>query len=581
MCLRYLLKGKGRWSKVARTTNRYLVQKEPDVIKKRNVKWKTGNYIRLSVESNISDSNSIENQMALGKEYEKNHDDIEIVATYIDDGMTGTNFSRDGFQKMMEDIRNEVINCVLVKDLSRFGRDYLEAGNYIDKVFPFLGVRFISMNDQYDSIDLYCDRQAFANTLKNLMHETYARDVSRKVSASIEMKQKTNIFYRTSTIPYGYKMDENNRRYDVDEPAATVVRQMFRWCAEGKTCYMIKQMLTEKGVNTPSQYKKKKKIYRDEQDQIVPWSQAVVSKILRNPIYTGVALRHKTEKRYCYDIPLHPIEKEQQILMKEAAEPIIGTELFETVQGFLKERSEKTASQKRKEPIESILYAEEVLFGGILFCGDCGAPMGVQYLKKSCQGKTYMMRGYVCGNHRKYKYLCDTKCIEEMELCSIVKEAIKKQVQLLKGVRKKADQTVESVFERQKRKLDQAWKKLNNDQMQMKHQYMERHEKYSLGSMKEEDFQKFREHYINEMDYIQCAFSQIEEKRKENHRQELSLKKLIKEWLQFNRITRLDSRMIQIFIKRIDIYSEKRIEITFCYADEFASLQEYVKAVVQ
>ena len=192
-----------------------------------------------------------------------------------------------------------------------------------------------------------------------------------------------------------------------------------------------------------------------------------------------------------------------------------------------------------------------------------------------------MMRGYVCGNHRKYKYLCDTKCIEEMELCSIVKETIKKQVQLLKGVRKKADQTVESVFERQKRKLDQAWKKLNNDQMQMKHQYMEQHEKYSLGSMKEQDFQKFREHYINEMDYIQCAFLQIEEKRKENHRQELSLKKLIKEWLQFNRITRLDSRMIQIFIKRIDIYSEKRIEITFCYADEFASLQEYVKAVVQ
>lgn len=136
---------------------------------------------------------------------------------YVDDGKTGTDFSRQAFSRMIADLKAGMINCVVVKDLSRFGREYIEAGNYIEKVFPFLGVRFISIVDRYDSADENCSRELLLISLRNLMHEMYAKDISRKVGSTFRMKQEKRIFYRSSTIPYGYQMNESGTNYVICE----------------------------------------------------------------------------------------------------------------------------------------------------------------------------------------------------------------------------------------------------------------------------------------------------------------------------------------------------------------------------
>ena len=160
---------------MARTANRYL-KAQPLAARSKEI-FLAGNYLRLSVDSDYTGSDSLENQRKLAKEYAEKNKDVSIVKEYIDDGKSGTSFDRPAFTRMIDDLKRKEINCVIVKDLSRFGREYIEAGNYIEKVFPFLGVRFISIVDRYDSCDAGCDKELLLISLKNLMHEMYARNI--------------------------------------------------------------------------------------------------------------------------------------------------------------------------------------------------------------------------------------------------------------------------------------------------------------------------------------------------------------------------------------------------------------------
>ena len=179
---------------MARTADRYLKYQAAGGKGKKI--WRAGNYLRLSVDSDYTGSDSLDNQRRLAKEYVKAAPDIVIEREYIDDGRTGTNFERPAFVRMMADLRHAEIDCIIVKDLSRFGRECVEAGNYIEKVFPFLRVRFISIVDRFDSDDPECDRELLLISLKNLMHEMYAKDISKKVGSTFLMKQEKGIFYR-------------------------------------------------------------------------------------------------------------------------------------------------------------------------------------------------------------------------------------------------------------------------------------------------------------------------------------------------------------------------------------------------
>jgi len=192
-------------------------------------------YARLSVENGGKDDDgeSIEMQVEICREYIKGHPEMRLYKVYSDNGRTGTDFDRPGFVEMMADVRIGIVNCIVVKDLSRFGRDYVEAGNYLEKVFPFLGVRFISVTDRYDSLTADVSDAGMMIPLKNMMNAAYAKDISRKIISSVHARQETGD-YVPAFPPYGYiKSEEGEHRYVVDPEPAEIIRQIFRMRADG------------------------------------------------------------------------------------------------------------------------------------------------------------------------------------------------------------------------------------------------------------------------------------------------------------------------------------------------------------
>ncbi|MBS6196139.1 MAG: recombinase family protein [Clostridiales bacterium] len=550
---------------MARTANRYL----PTVKKKR---WLAGNYVRLSVDSAYTGSDSIQNQILLGKAFEREHAEIEIVNVYIDNGATGTNFIRDEFEQMIQDVKTGSINCIIVKDLSRFGRDHLDAGDYIEKVFPFLGVRFISINDKYDSEDAYCDQEVLEMHLKNLVHEIYARDFSMKVSAVYEMKQKKGIFYRSSKIPYGYIQDKESKGYCIDEQAAQIVKQIFSWCREGKTVYSITMKLTEMKVCTPTQYKMTGKIYREEKEQILPWYQSTVLRILTNDIYLGNAVRHKTEQRYCYGITEHKVAKDHQVVIKDVCEALISEEEYSAVQQILEERAERSKNKERTTS-SIIQYAEENMLKGMIFCGDCKSVMSSTYLKS---GEKYI-KGYMCAAHKQYKGLCDSKKIDEIVLYGLIKKAIQNQIRLLKNVKKKIQTNTELAFEKKKCSINKEERKLDQQGLQLKQCYLRYFERYSEGEIGEKEFQEFRKQYLEKKKQIKLGKKNLEQKKTDMTHMECALKRMATEWLRYDGFSKLDENVIESFVNRVEIYADNRVEIIFHFADEFLKLGKYTR----
>lgn len=245
------------------------------------IDMRVGTYLRLSFNSSYQDSDSIENQRRLLEEYLKKYDRVEFVLEYVDDGKSGTSFDRPAFLKMMEDIRQGLINCVMVKDLSRFGREYLETGAYLEKIFPAANVRFISVNDEYDSFDVDSGIELMTICLKNLMHELYAKDISKKVTSTYQMKQYYHQFYRSAILPYGYRMEPGENVYQIDEPAANIIKEIFRCYLNGMSRCAISSFLYEKRIATPKQYANSGKLWQEKEER-KRWSVSTIDRMLKN-----------------------------------------------------------------------------------------------------------------------------------------------------------------------------------------------------------------------------------------------------------------------------------------------------------
>lgn len=294
--------------------------------------YHVGMYLRLSMESNCSGSDSLENQREMIEEYVSRSKNMIMRKEYVDDGKTGTNFNRPAFLQMMDDAKQGLINCVIVKDLSRFGREYIETGNYMEKIFPSLGVRFIAIMDGYDSADSKPNQILLSVFLKNLMHEMYAKDISRKVKSTFEMKQEQRMFYRSVRIPYGYKMDPGDENYRIDEEAAIIVKKIFLMYHEGLSFSAIRNWLKENHIVPPSIYRKTGIIEKKEGEQTKEWELSTIKRILENPVYQGDILRHKTEQCLYEGKKTVSVPKNEQIVIKKNHPPIIDEKIFFSVQ---------------------------------------------------------------------------------------------------------------------------------------------------------------------------------------------------------------------------------------------------------
>ncbi len=295
--------------------------------------YNTAIYARLSVEDRYGMKNdSIDNQICLIKQYVVERPCLKLRAEFSDNGETGTNFRRAGFNAMMEEIKAGRINCVVVKDLSRFGRNYIETGEYLEKIFPFMGVRFISVNDGLDSEISNYSTDALIVNLKNLINDIYAKDISHKTISSVRMMQKNG--EHLGMAPYGYlKSSEDKHKLVVDETTAPVVRDIFRWKAEGLGDRLIARRLNDMRIPTPTKVKLESGIQKDAgRCKHFIWCVRTIYRITTNPMYLGHMTQGRTRQALCDNMPVKSQSRSEWIIVENTHEPIVDKATFDKAQ---------------------------------------------------------------------------------------------------------------------------------------------------------------------------------------------------------------------------------------------------------
>lgn len=392
-------------------------------------------YARLSRDDGDKlESDSIINQKALIRDFLSKHPEIHAVSEKTDDGYSGVNFDRPAFQEMMEDIRSGKINCVVVKDLSRFGRNYIEAGNYIERVFPFLGVRFIAINDNYDSLDRN-QSDSLIIPFKNLINDAYCKDISVKIRSQLEIKRKKGQFIGAFAA-YGYlKDEEDHNKLVVDTYASEIVRAIFKWKIQGMSQGRIANKLNMQGVLCPMEYKlslgmKVQTNFRVHKKAL--WSSKTVTRILTNEIYTGVLVQGKVGTPNYKIKKIMPRDEADWIRVEGVIPVIIDRDMFDSVQMIL-------AKDIRIAPEEDVVYP----LSGFVKCADCGQNM----VRKSYNagGKAYSY--FICSTKKAGKG-CSTHSISEEKLTDVVLQMVSKQIDSVCEMEKMLD-IVDSLPEKQ------------------------------------------------------------------------------------------------------------------------------------
>lgn len=300
-------------------------------------KYKVAGYVRLSKEDKVKDeSNSITNQKSIINSFIKDNQDLELVDFYIDDGYSGANFNRQKFKRMIKDITDSKINTIIVKDLSRFGRNHIEADNYIENFLPGYNVRIISIIDNIDTLKDSKLSTRISIPLKNLMNDCYLMDISEKVKSTLKVKQLNGEFIGTFA-PYGYKKDEfDNHKLVIDDEVSHIVRKIFNMVIEGKSRKEIAEFLNENDIERPSEYKLNKEKSKENTICLKKWNAEIVNRILRNETYTGVLIQNVKSKLNYRSNKLIDVKKDEWIRTEKHHDAIISEYIFDKVQGNIK-----------------------------------------------------------------------------------------------------------------------------------------------------------------------------------------------------------------------------------------------------
>ena len=536
--------------------------------------WNVAEYIRLSVEDGDDkvESNSIVNQRELLNDYLKSNPELKLYDYYIDDGYSGTDFNRPGFQRLLKDMKARKFDAIIVKDLSRLGRNYIEVGNYIEQIFPLFDIRFIAIND---SIDSYKDPKSINNVMvpfKNLMNDEYCRDISNKIRSVFDIKKKNGEFIG-SFAPYGYIKDpEDRHRLIVDEESASTVKLIYKWSLEGMGRTAIAHNLNELGILNPLGYRTKVlkqnwKTKRLNKDYSYSWDTVTVNNILKDEVYCGDMVQNKG-KLISYKVHKHVKNpKEEWIIVRNTHEAIISRETFAKVQDAIMSRDTRLGN-------DGILS----MFAGHIKCADCKRAMmkrQASYYKNKPRKYYY----YCCSTYvRKSQGLCSKHTIRNDKLEEAVLEAVKFQISLVidadrvirdisksKKFNYKMD-TISNNIERQEKDMDK-FKKLKKST----------YEDWKLGIIEENDYFEYVKGYddnISQLNnslkklYIERATASNESKYDSGWIEKFEANKNIKE---------LSKEVIDDLIEDIFIHEDGNITILFKFQDEYQNVINYIK----
>lgn len=534
--------------------------------------FKVAIYLRLSKEDDDlscssgakSESNSISNQRKLIYDFMKSHPELELYDEYKDDGKSGSNFDRAEFQRMMKDIEAGKVNCVVVKDQSRFGRDYIDVGKYKEKIFPKLGVRFITINEGYDSLSA-TSSDDLAFTINSFVYDFYIRDISTKIRTNLTAK-KQNGEYAGAFVAYGYLKDSNDKsKLVVDQFAADVVRDIFRWKIEGLSPQNIAVRLNELGIPSPAEYKKLsgsnyKTSFQTSSKAV--WSHVSVRRILKNEIYLGVMIQGKrTTPNYKTKTVVTKAESEW-LRVEGTHEAIISVRDFELVQELLRDDTHCRAGD-----VTVPVYA------GRIYCGDCGAAAVRKTV--SYAGRRYVY--YVCNANKHDKTVCSRHSIREDILGQVIYQTVRHQIDLLLDVDKALRQFENLSWEKHKLKQLDASIEIQEEVVRKNNTLrLGIYEDLRAGLLDRSEYESLKKELAERIAEATAAIEKLNKEKREILDGVSKQQSWIEQFRQYENVTELTRPMVIHLIERINIFEDSNIEIVFRHRNQIEEILRFI-----
>lgn len=558
---------------MGRVSKRKAVSRQTEIPHQEEKWYKAGIYARLSSDQDVRKNESIEVQIEIAKNFveefnrKKTGEAIDVIECYTDLGKTGSNFERVAFLRLMQDIRLGEINCVIVKDLSRFGRNYLEAGNYIEKIFPFLGVRFIAVADGVDTGKEDNKNKQMTSEIKNLVNDMYAKDFSKKAKIYLKQKREEGS-YVGGPPPYGYMAEWNGERRVLipDGNTEGIVRFIYEKFVETESYTAVADELNHRQLNPPAVYAKTKEVYHTSvTDAYKGWDKSAVERILKSETYTGTLVQGKTsitardEKKRIHK------QKDDWVVTKDAHEPLVGGELYRRTVEIRHNIQKRTASHNHPTGGYPI---EENIFDTVLYCGVCGRKTTRNsYVKHYVDGKKARFDGYFCLNsgQTKVKVCPDSNRISKNELVDILLPLIRMEFAFFLNKPK-------SYMEYGKERIAEVVKKMERDLRYIEGKLQRSYEEESSIYM------DYRASNILQKEYVSLKMQQknkltdLKKQQEGKEKEIMALNKLsvkylaaIKALLKLKSGKELSKDMIEAFISKIYVYPGKRIEVIFTF----------------
>lgn len=531
-------------------------------------KWYVGIYVRRSFDDNEdNESNTIVNQKEMLSSFVDGNKDMIVFDYYTDDGYTGTNFNRPGFKQMFNDVINGNVNAILVKDLSRLGRNYLEVGKYIEEIFPIYNLRIISINDNVDSFLNPDSIRGLMVPMKNLVNETYSKDISEKVISTFEIMAKNGKFI-AGTSPYGYTFDSNDKHHLViDEKEAEIVRIIFDMALKGDGRIKITKYLNDNGILCRREIKRRKKYNLSmepfEVESKYLWGTTTIGRMLKSEVYIGNLEQLKTCKMNFKSRDIISKEKEEWIKFEKAHDPIISTIVFNKVQKNIKRNTYK----KRKPNHYSI-------YNGKLKCADCGRAM----MRQDDYRGNRKVSNYFCSRFLRTKAGCESHKIKTSTLESIVLETIQLQVKLVIEL----ERSLKKLYFKNNRNLLESEFKNNVKVAEIKIENLKNEKRKIYEAWKFNDIEK--NEYLMESKVIEEKINKLlDEIDLYTSTYQENIKKIRKDdfWIghykRNRKIKNVTKEILDELIECIYVYEDGRLKIVFKYQDEYERLIEYLK----
>ena len=529
-------------------------------------------YLRLSKEdgdvcddSRKEESNSITNQKRLIHDFLKGREDIHVYKEYVDDGYTGSDFLRPSFQEMIKDMEAGKVNLIIVKDLSRFGREYIEAGRYLQKVFPAAGVRFIAVTDHYDSLTADRTEKNIVIPVKNFVNDAYSADLSVKIRSHLESK-RGNGEYTGAYVSYGFmKDDSDHNKLAVDPVAGENVKLIFQWKLDGMSNSRIAEKLNALGIPAPADHKRSLGIrYQSgfQKNLYSKWSPVAVGRILSNPLCKGLVVQGKKERinHKIKKMVAKPEAEQSRYRQEDLA--LIGEKQFETMQGLLKKDTRTNPGQERA-----------YLFSGILYCPDCGRQM----IRRKTIHKGKQTIFYICKTYNVEK-ACTRHSIKEQEFISLVTEAVKAQAQMAtdaEEILKAAEEAMKGMqtFSLTDSRLPELEKELAENAAMLAGLYTD----WIDGILSEEEYEEMKVFYSGRCGELE---GQIRKRRERAGKAKDAVREA-RQWLGSLKDTggllfgiegEIQRSLICSLFEKIWVYEGKRVEFSFLYQDRMAEV---------